>query len=70
MSDPVTRFDKMLDRFQPTDDTVREVSIIMSWLMELIKRHITSQDVIDQLFQLILCRGVPEQIRSDNGLRL
>jgi len=33
----------------------------------LVKRHITSQDVIDQLFQLIIFRGIPEHIRSDNG---
>ena len=30
-------------------------------------RHITSQDVIDQLFQLFVLRGIPEHIRSDNG---
>ena len=30
-------------------------------------RHITSQDVIDQLYELFLLRGVPEHIRSDNG---
>ncbi len=33
----------------------------------LVKRHISSQDVIDQLFQLIIFRGIPEHIRSDNG---
>jgi len=33
----------------------------------LVKRSITSQDVIDQLFQLIIFRGIPEHIRSDNG---
>jgi len=33
----------------------------------LVKRHITSQDVIDQLFQLIIFREIPEHIRSDNG---
>jgi len=31
------------------------------------KENITSQDVIDQLFQLIIFRGIPEHIRSDNG---
>jgi len=30
-------------------------------------RHITSQDVIDQLYELFLLRGVPVHIRSDNG---
>ena len=33
----------------------------------LVSRHITSQDVIDQLFQLFVLRGIPEHIRSDNG---
>jgi transposase InsO family protein len=33
----------------------------------LAKRRITSHDVIDQLFQLIIFRGIPEHIRSDNG---
>ncbi len=32
-----------------------------------VERHITSQDVIDQLFELIIFRGIPEHIRSDNG---
>jgi putative transposase len=32
-----------------------------------IDRRITSQDVIDKLFQLFVFRGVPEHIRSDNG---
>jgi len=36
-------------------------------LAALVKRRITSQDVIDQLFQLIIFRGIPEHIRSDNG---
>ena len=33
----------------------------------LVKRHIGSQDVIDQLFHLFVFRGIPEHIRSDNG---
>lgn len=33
----------------------------------LVARRITSQDVIDQLFQLFVMRGIPEHIRSDNG---
>ncbi len=36
-------------------------------LAMLVKRRITSQDVIDQLFELIIFRGIPEHIRSDNG---
>ena len=31
------------------------------------RRRITSQHVIDQLYELFLFRGVPEHIRSDNG---
>ena len=33
----------------------------------LVKRRITSQDVIDQLFHLFVFRGIPKHIRSDNG---
>ncbi len=33
----------------------------------LVNRHITYRDVIDQLFQLFVLRGIPEHIRSDNG---
>jgi len=36
-------------------------------LVILVKRHITSQDIIDPLFELIIFRGIPEHIRSDNG---
>jgi putative transposase len=43
------------------DEYTRECLAILA------KRSITSQDVIDQLFQLIIFRGMPEHIRSDNG---
>jgi putative transposase len=33
----------------------------------VVKRHITSQEVIDKLFELFILRGIPEHIRSDNG---
>ncbi len=36
-------------------------------LAMLVNRHITFRDVIDQLFQLFVLRGIPEHIRSDNG---
>jgi len=36
-------------------------------LAVLTRRRITSHDVIDQIFQLIIFRGMPEHIRSDNG---
>jgi transposase InsO family protein len=32
-----------------------------------VDRKITSQHVIDQLFNLFIFRGIPEHIRSDNG---
>ncbi len=32
-----------------------------------VARHITSGDVIEQLYELFLLRGVPKHIRSDNG---
>jgi len=36
-------------------------------LAMLVARHISSQDVINQLYELFLLRGVPQYIRSDNG---
>jgi putative transposase len=36
-------------------------------LAALVKRRIPSQDVIDQLFRLIIFRGISDHIRSDNG---
>ena len=36
-------------------------------LATLVKRRITSEDVIDQLFNLFIFRRIPEHIRSDNG---
>ena len=36
-------------------------------LVMLVNRRITSLDVIEQLYDLFLIRGVPEYIRSDNG---
>ena len=33
----------------------------------LVRRRISSQDVIDQLFHLLVFRGIPQHIRSDNG---
>jgi len=35
--------------------------------LSILVRHIRSQDVIDQLFDLFIFRGIPEHIRSDNG---
>jgi len=36
-------------------------------LAMLVNCRITSLDVIDQLFQLFVLRGIPEHIRADNG---
>ncbi len=51
--------------------TFRILNIIDEYSREclaiLVKRRITSQDVIDQLFELFIFRGIPEHIRSDNG---
>ena len=33
----------------------------------VVGRHINSQDVIDELSQLFLSKGIPEYVRSDNG---
>ena len=33
----------------------------------LVKRRMTSQEVIDKIFDLFILRGIPEHIRSDNG---
>ena len=32
-----------------------------------VERRLTSEDVLDKLYDLFLLRGVPEHIRSDNG---
>ena len=36
-------------------------------LATLVNRKIKSEDVLDQLFNLFVFRGIPEHIRSDNG---
>jgi len=68
--DHVWSYDFMVDR---TDDgrAFRILTIIDEYTREclaiLVDRRITSQDVIDKLYQLFVFRGVPEHIRSDNG---
>jgi transposase InsO family protein len=51
--------------------TFRMLNIIDEYSREclaiLVKRRITSQDVIDRLFELFIFMGIPEHIRSDNG---
>jgi putative transposase len=36
-------------------------------LSSKVNRKISAQDVIDELFNLFIYRGIPEHIRSDNG---
>jgi len=43
------------------DEYTRECLAIVA------ERRITAQNVIDQLFDLLVLRGIPEHIRSDNG---
>jgi len=68
--DHVWSYDFMMDRtadgkafkiLNIIDEYTRECMVIV------VKRKITSQDVIDQLFNLFIFRGIPEHIRSDNG---
>ena len=68
--DHVWSYDFVMAR---TDDgkAFRLLNIIDEYTREcltiLVKRRITSQDVIDVLFELFIFRGIPEHIRSDNG---
>ncbi len=68
--DHVWSYDFMIDR---TADgrSFKILNIIDEYTREclaiVVKRRITSQDVIGQLFELIIFRGIPEHIRSDNG---
>jgi len=68
--DHVWSYDFMVDR---TADgrAFRILTIIDEYTREclaiLVDRRITSQDVIDKLYQLFVFRGLPEHIRSDNG---
>ena len=68
--DHVWSYDLMVDR--TTDGrSFRILTILDEYTREclaiLVDRRITSQSVIDKLFQLFLFRRVPEHIRSDNG---
>jgi len=51
--------------------SLRMLNIIDEYSREclaiLVRRQITSQDVINVLFELFIFRGIPEHIRSDNG---
>ena len=68
--DHVWSYDIMLAR---TSDgrPFRILTIIDEYTREclaiLVSRHISSADVIDKLFHLLIFRGIPKHIRSDNG---
>ncbi len=66
----VWSYDFVMDR-TTEGKAFRMLNIIDEYSREclaiLVKRHITSQDVIDRLFELFILRGIPEHIRSDNG---
>jgi transposase InsO family protein len=51
--------------------TFRMLTILDEYTREclgiLVKRSITSHDVLDELYRLFLLRGTPKHIRSDNG---
>ena len=68
--DHVWSYDFMADR-TAEGKAFRILGIIDEYTREclalLVKRHITSQDVIEQLFNLFIFKGIPEHIRSDNG---
>jgi transposase InsO family protein len=68
--DHVWSYDFVVSR---TDDgrAFKLLTIIDEYTREclaiVVERRITAQDVIDQLFDLLVLRGIPEHIRSDNG---
>jgi putative transposase len=68
--DHVWSYDFVMDR-TANGRTFKILTIIDEYTREclglLVKRHITSQEVIDKLFELFILRGIPEHIRSDNG---
>ncbi len=66
----VWSYDFLSDR---TSDgrTLRILTVIDEYTRECLaivaNRHITSEDVLEELYRLFLVRGTPEYIRSDNG---
>ena len=70
MKDHVWSYDMALIR--TTDDrALRILVIIDEYTRECLSMHVARsikhQDVLDQLYELFLCRGIPEHIRSDNA---
>ena len=68
--DHVWSYDFMVDR-TANGRAFKILNIIDEYTREclatLVARKIRSEEVIDQLFNLFVFRGIPEHIRSDNG---
>jgi putative transposase len=68
--DHVWSYDFMIDR-TANGRVLKILTIIDEYTREClgltVKRRITSQEVIDKLFDLFILRGIPGHIRSDNG---
>ena len=68
--DHVWSYDFMIDRMAD-GRAFKILNIIDEFtrknLSTKVNRRIRSQDVIDELFELFILRGIPEHIRSDNG---
>ena len=68
--DHVWSYDFVMDR-TVNGRALKILTIIDEYTREclglLVRRRITSQEVIDKLFDLFILRGIPEHIRSDNG---
>jgi putative transposase len=68
--DHVWSYDFMIDR-TTNGKSFKILNIIDEYtrecLVTLVDRKIKADDIIDQLFNLFVFRGIPEHIRSDNG---
>jgi putative transposase len=68
--DHVWSYDFMVERTS-NGRAFKILNIIDEYTRECLRikvnRKITSQDVIEELFNLFILRGIPEHIRSDNG---
>jgi len=68
--DHVWSYDFMIDR-TTNGRAFKILTIIDEFTRECLRikvnRKITSPDVVDELFNLFIFRGIPEHIRSDNG---
>jgi putative transposase len=68
--DHVWSYDFVIDR-TANGRAFKILTIIDEYTREslalLVSRRITSQEVIDKLYDLFILRGIPEHIRSDNG---